>query len=173
MSKSGRQPRTRVTVCGRVCTKCKKWKPWKSFSRNKNGCKGYDPTCKTCHCAYSADWWVHTHYWQKHRVHIQQRKKATYDSSKVKADHLQRRYGISHKDFSALCRKQKHRCAICGTRIQNKACSREKAAVVDHDHATNAVRGLLCNRCNIGLGCFHDNAVQLRKAASYVCKRHT
>ena len=59
-----------------VCTNWKKWgKPWKSFSRNKNGCKADDPTCKTCHCAYSADWWVHTHYWQKHRVHIQQRKK--------------------------------------------------------------------------------------------------
>jgi len=35
------------------------------------------------------------------------------------------------------------KCAICGVR---------KKLVVDHDHRTEKVRGLLCYRCNIAVG---------------------
>jgi hypothetical protein len=40
--------------------------------------------------------------------------------------------------------------------------------VVDHDHETGEVRGLLCNRCNTGLGFFADNRGYMRRALTYL-----
>ena len=50
-------------------------------------------------------------------------------------------------------------CVICG--------SNEKL-VVDHDHKTNKIRGMLCNHCNRGLGHFRDDPMLLEFAAQYL-----
>ena len=50
-------------------------------------------------------------------------------------------------------------CVICGS---------EGQLVVDHDHVTGKVRGMLCNHCNRGLGHFRDDPVLLEFAAQYL-----
>jgi hypothetical protein len=50
-------------------------------------------------------------------------------------------------------------CVICGNRTN---------LVVDHDHATNKIRGMLCNMCNKGLGLFRDNPELLEYARIYL-----
>ena len=55
-------------------------------------------------------------------------------------------------------------CAICTLPFEAKP----KAINVDHCHATGRVRGLLCSRCNLGIGMFRDSAQMLRRAAEYV-----
>lgn len=50
-------------------------------------------------------------------------------------------------------------CTICGD---------ETALVVDHDHKTNEVRGMICNRCNKGLGLFRDDPELLEFARIYL-----
>lgn len=51
-------------------------------------------------------------------------------------------------------------CRICG--------DRSGPLVIDHCHAANVVRGLLCATCNAGLGMFRDDPSQLRAAAAYL-----
>lgn len=51
------------------------------------------------------------------------------------------------------------RCEICGNK---------ERLVIDHDHRTGALRGLLCYRHNMGMGMFQDNPIVLEKAAGYL-----
>lgn len=61
--------------------------------------------------------------------------------------------------------KQHGRCALC-----ERTPEADKPLVVDHDHSDGRVRGLLCDRCNRGIGFLQDNSVVLKKAARYVTK---
>ena len=47
-----------------------------------------------------------------------------------------------------------------------------RALSIDHDHNTNTVRGLLCNKCNQGLG-FFDDSIDLLQGAMLYLKQHS
>lgn len=74
-------------------------------------------------------------------------------------------YGITRGTYEAMLRGQGGACALCGKKEPGEGRS---LFCVDHDHRTGAVRGLLCARCNKGLGCFDDDAKLLTRAAAYV-----
>ena len=74
-----------------------------------------------------------------------------------------RKYGITPTEYAKMRDRQGNRCAIC-----ERHASHSKELVVDHDHATNAVRSLLCGHCNTALGMMTDNAAHLRRAADYL-----
>jgi Recombination endonuclease VII. len=50
---------------------------------------------------------------------------------------------------------------------QNPACTRP-ARDLDHDHATDAVRGVLCRQCNVALGCVNDDVALLHGLVEYL-----
>lgn len=68
-------------------------------------------------------------------------------------------YGLSDTEYNLLLQKSDNKCQICGSSTN---------LVVDHDHITKKVRGILCNKCNWGLGNFSDNVLFLLNAAKYL-----
>jgi hypothetical protein len=66
-----------------------------------------------------------------------------------------RKYGLEKETLGQML---KFDCGICGGR---------KRLVIDHDHDTGAVRGVLCDKCNKGLGFFQTEEM-LQKAIGYL-----
>ncbi len=59
-------------------------------------------------------------------------------------------------------------CDICGATETLTRNGQVRRPTLDHDHQTGAWRGLLCSRCNTGLGHFRDDPALLRSAAAYI-----
>ena len=80
---------------------------------------------------------------------------------------LKRFYGITIEQFEEMKQAQDGKCAICKT---TEPKGRHNVFAVDHCHKTGKVRGLLCNKCNVGLGSFCDNIDSLKEAIEYLKK---
>jgi hypothetical protein len=78
---------------------------------------------------------------------------------------LRYNYGITYWDFERMLRDQSGRCAICCT---SEPGGPWNTLNVDHCHETGRVRGLLCYRCNVGLGYFQDDPSRLLAAQDYI-----
>lgn len=61
--------------------------------------------------------------------------------------------------------EQDGKCAICKSSIEFWT-----QAKADHDHITKKSRGLLCDRCNRGIGFFRDDTIVLKAAIEYLGK---
>lgn len=77
--------------------------------------------------------------------------------------HLKKKFNITPEQFDEILKRQGGCCAICKTVLPE-----DERYNVDHDHATNEVRGLLCSLCNTGLGAFKDNPANLQSAREYI-----
>ena len=78
-------------------------------------------------------------------------------------------YGLSVEAHRSLVEKQGNVCAICGS-APGAWRANGGGLVIDHDHSTGMVRGLLCPSCNRGLGQFEDDPTRLLSAAKYLTK---
>lgn len=126
------------------CWKCGKIKPQCLFNRNKSKWDGCATECRECSRAY------HKGLKRDRRDYYRNRD-------------LQRLYGINLNDYNHLKNKQGRVCRICG-----KPNTNGRVLVVDHDHGTNEVRGLLCDKCNLAIGLLDDNPQILRTAIKYL-----
>lgn len=72
---------------------------------------------------------------------------------------IARKYALSRAAYNNLVASQHSTCAIC---------HRGLPLVVDHDHATGIVRGLLCSPCNLAIGIFEDDVHRLNSAVRYL-----
>jgi hypothetical protein len=81
---------------------------------------------------------------------------------------LKTQFGLTDEQYAAMLEEQDGRCAICRRPEIIERNGRRVNLAVDHDHATGRVRGLLCSRCNNGVGRFDDDPDRLRAAAEYI-----
>ena len=150
----------------KMCKWCKTEKSVGEFyvSGERNGKIYYSSRCKECE-REKARKYVREHRSERVRY---MKDYVTRNPDKLwlyrrRAD-LKSKYGITIEEYGRMFAEQDGACAICkekwefGTRIM----------AVDHNHTTNAIRGLLCDRCNRGLGYLRDNQEILVRATQYL-----
>lgn len=127
------------------CLECKRMMPLDMFpTTGKNAGNG---TCRPC----------------VDRLRGLKRRKYEGDAFvRSKASEWNSKYGLSVEEYSRLDREQQGRCAI------HRGVPKSGMLVVDHDHATGRVRGLLCPSCNTAIGLFRENPNYLRAAIEYL-----
>lgn len=92
--------------------------------------------------------------------HARQKRERKYSITK---------YGITKEKYEEMLFIQNGVCRICKEpeKSLNGKGTGLKPLAIDHCHETGEVRGLLCSRCNIGIGSLKHSPDLLRKAALY------
>jgi hypothetical protein len=81
---------------------------------------------------------------------------------------LIQRFGIDHLDYENLWKKQNGVCAICRQTETATIKGAVRRLAVDHSHETDAIRGLLCVRCNTILAAANDDIDLLLASVQYL-----
>lgn len=80
-----------------------------------------------------------------------------------------RLFNLTKEDYNSMAKNQEGACAVCRkipTGVKGNYLN------IDHCHATDRVRGLLCTKCNFSLGHFKDDIDILVRAIEYLEKPH-
>jgi hypothetical protein len=184
----------------KVCTTCGVEKEISEFPKAKFGKYGVSSKCKVCskqyyednkerfkqqkqqHIASIPDY--HKNYYQEHK---EARKLANKKCSekiknnpelylkallKYRAYKLKIKFGVTLDDYNKMFEAQNGVCAICGkpeTSVDWRT-KNIKYLAVDHDHQTGKVRGLLCSKCDRGIGYFDEERDLFYKVINYLNK---
>lgn len=128
----------------KLCRKCNKVKSADEFHKLNDGLQPY---CKSCRSAYNKQY-TKTHYSQEKR----------------RANNLREQYNMTIAEYEALLLKNNGCCWICN--VPEHELRRRLA--VDHCHKTGQIRGLLCDRCNKGLGLLGDSLQSIEYVLQYL-----
>lgn len=122
------------------CNKCELTKDINKFYKDKAIVSdGHSTICKDCKNITSGAWKSKN----KDRWNAYMRELRATDKQMFKEIDLQRTYGIGLIDYNRMLTEQKNVCKICHEPPKGK-----RPLVVDHNHKTNEIRGLLCYGCN-------------------------
>jgi len=160
----------------KACTKCGVVQPLSEFYAAKGTRDGLRGDCKSCFKRRAAERYARNpepakaraRRWAQEnpekRAEWMRRYRESGRRSEVdRRTYLMRTHGITPERYEKKLQRQGGVCAICGSPPRP-----DISLHVDHDHATGEQRGLLCFRCNNGLGDFGDNRLRLVEAASYL-----
>lgn len=120
--------------------------------------------CVTCHAIRSRQQETDPTTRQRRRASANESERRRLQDPAYREKRRARKRGTLPVDRRALWGAQGEACAICRDPIEVEG----KGVHVDHDHVTGRVRGLLCQRCNHGLGLFKDDVARLLSAAAYL-----
>lgn len=83
-----------------------------------------------------------------------------------------KKFGLTIEQYDEMLQSQNNVCLICQKPevVEHHSTGKAGMLVVDHDHETNIVRGLLCTKCNKGIGLLGDNPDNLIRAANYLTR---
>lgn len=156
----------------RACTKCLEVKDESQFHKHRKGPGGLQWNCKECCAEYTRK------YAKANRARRNEavREWEERNPDKVRAKDERKNliaHGITQDDYDDMLKSQGGVCAICSGPPDKRRFS------IDHDHSCCAgkrscgkcVRGLLCQRCNAGIGMLKDDPDIVISAASYLLAR--
>lgn len=138
-----------------VCATCGVPKEPEAFALAKGCRSGRRGSCKRCISDREREQWAAN----AHRP--------SRDPIYKRDAQLRHKYQLTVGGYEAMKKAQGDVCAICG---EASSWNRREGnvLVVDHDHLTGRVRGLLCHPCNQALGLFRDRPDLMLRAAEYV-----
>lgn len=124
----------------KTCSKCNDLKPIEEF-HFRNDSNTHYTYCRDC------------------------KTKQTYTNS------IQKKFNMSPTDYINLHDYQKGLCAICSTPVENVFTGfKGIKQAIDHCHHTGEIRGILCRKCNSGIGMLQDDPYIIEKALNYLNK---
>lgn len=110
--------------------------------------------------------------WNQRRWRAENPAKAKAKQERDSLERKFRQHGLTLDQYHSMAERQDFLCILCEQEPErrNTKDGREHldGFVIDHDHQTGKVRGLLCYNCNVGLGMLQDSPQLLEKAARYV-----
>lgn len=115
----------------KLCSGCGQWHPLTAFGPSKVGRGGLNSRCRGC---------------QRRSIRAWEEKDRLKRPNREREQHLQSTYGIGLAEYNALLGAQGGHCRLCPA-----IAGRKGPLVVDHDHTTGRIRGLLCDACNLAL----------------------
>ena len=167
----------------KTCNKCQSTKEYSQFSKHPTISDGYYNQCKSCRLKarkkreserFNPDFSGSKTCKKcnesklKHNFLLNKSSKDGFNGwckRCTKDSTIKNKYSISLEDYKSILNSQNNKCAICSTSIPGGPSNK---FVIDHCHKTNKVRGLLCNRCNTGLGKLGDTVESLERALEYL-----
>ena len=89
--------------------------------------------------------------------------------TEVQKHNLPAKYGITTAEFASKLLAQGGKCACCSVQFAFEGVQNTRPCV-DHNHKTNAVRDLLCGKCNLAAGNVADSSLKAEQLAAYLKK---
>ena len=126
---------------------------------------------------------------QYYRTHLKERREANLDYSRkhveekrvyykkynqthrrqIASRYFKRQYGITIERRDQMFIEQDGKCESCSRPIVLIG-HKPNSAVIDHDHKTGEVRGLLCSHCNTAFGFFEEDPKLISGLLTYANK---
>jgi len=170
----------------KTCCHCKQTKTKSDFWKDSSRLDGLHHNCKECgnkmskksyqksREAHGNSYIPHANRTPEEQREIKRQRSNEYRKRKA-AENPYWRTEKSHKEFARQIgipfeeleswykkqwMKQQAQCAVCGTVFGEE--------VIDHDHVSGKLRGLLCSNCNTGIGMLKDSSKICLKASEYL-----
>lgn len=141
----------------KICSRCKIEKSLDDFYESKKS------WCKACQIE------AYKEYKKRNREKVNATKKAWNEANpdkiaKMNLRRAARRVGLDPEFIVSYYESHAGTCDICGGHPNGQG----NRLYIDHCHDTGAFRGLLCSKCNTGLGQFDDDTARMEAAIMYL-----
>lgn len=146
----------------KTCSGCKVEKEQSEFYKRKASPDGLAYLCRQCDSEKHAEFRAAN----KESLAVKQKKWREDNKEHVAATKRKSKFGLSAEEQNAMLVSQNYCCAIC--KVNQVELIRRLA--IDHDHDTKVIRGMLCDKCNRGIGLLQDSISILETAVKYLKK---
>jgi hypothetical protein len=129
----------------KTCSLCRLEKTVEHFLSDRRSLDGFASRCKECR-----------------RIN-----RTPEDAEKARRRFLKWKFGITLEEYNTILEQQESACAICC-----QPNSWERNFDVDHNHATGAIRGILCSACNTAIGLIAEDPCRAIRLARYLAQHN-